>query len=402
MASIRKREWTYKGDTKSAWCVEYTDVNGARKRQTPASGLKKDADKLRVKIEQELERGDHLQNSYAATVSVVCDDFLRHCEIRLKEGSIGTNRIRIMRQAVDGYLVPKLGGVLLNQLTFVLTDRWYNDMVKKGLSTTTVRAYLLVAKMVGDFAVKRGMAKGNPFAEVMREHRGNARSRIETLDLEQVRLVIKSVETPGYNCSRRQQAMLKSAVHLAAFCGLRYGEIMGLTRDNVNLSSGIIRVRHSLTVEDELKGPKTSAGNRDVPMPDHVQIILSDWFANWAVLDRRGLVFRRPDASMFFSTSFRKTWHRLLERSGLGRPKNEFHFHALRHFAASFMIELGWPVTEVASLLGHSTFDVTLQIYAHPVVGGHRRHGMMQAMANRALILDLHPAQTRQECDMAA
>ena len=57
------------------------------------------------------------------------------------------------------------------------------------------------------------------------------------------------------------------------------------------------------------------------------------------------------------------------------------HFHALRHFAASMMVDHGLPLTEVALLLGHSTFDMTLQVYAHPIAGGNRRSEAMQKIA---------------------
>ena len=59
---------------------------------------------------------------------------------------------------------------------------------------------------------------------------------------------------------------------------------------------------------------------------------------------------------------------RFLERADLAGLRavgllhaEQLHFHALRHFAASWMIENGLPLPEVASLLGHSKFDTTLQ-----------------------------------------
>lgn len=37
------------------------------------------------------------------------------------------------------------------------------------------------------------------------------------------------------------------------------------------------------------------------------------------------------------------------------------------------------------NLLGHSTFDMTLQVYAHPIIGGNRRHSVMDRMAENLL-----------------
>lgn len=70
-----------------------------------------------------------------------------------------------------------------------------------------------------------------------------------------------------------------------------------------------------------------------------------------------------------------------------------FHFHTLRHFAASLMIEPGLPLTEVASLMGHSKFDMTLQVYAHPIVGGQRRHDTIERMATTMIVDATRPQQ---------
>lgn len=388
MASVRKLHPT---DPDSPWIVEYTDAAGKRRRKTPKSGLKKDAEKLRTKIEAELDRGAHVPRSQTASVRAVCDQFMKHGEVRLKEGTLGTNRLRIMRQAIDNYMVPKFGTTPIADIKYTDVDDWYKCLVRRGLSTATVKAYFLVAKMVCDYAIQRDIAKENPFGRVIKEHRGGYRTKIETFELDQVRSLLKAAETPGYRCSRRMHKLMECHVHLAAFCGLRFGEIRGLTLQNVGMQDGVVRVRHSLTALDELKGPKTKAGIRDVPMPEHVRHLLADWIENWMVQDDRGLIFRSTQGQTLFSEGFRSAWLRLLARAGLARDKDPYHFHALRHFAASFMIEMGWPVTEVASMLGHSAFDVTLQVYAHPVVGGNRRQGMMQALASRALVIEAQP-----------
>jgi integrase len=164
---------------------------------------------------------------------------------------------------------------------------------------------------------------------------------------------------------------------------LRHGEIVGLTLDSVDLGSGFLKVRNSLTMLDELKGPKTKAGNRDVPMPVKVQQSVKEWLDTYYVPNERRLVFRMPDGRECTRGNFHLNyWRPLLRRAGLFDKKEIIHFHALRHFAASPMIELGLPLTDVASLLGHEKFDMTLQVYAHPIVGGNRRREAFERMAS--------------------
>ena len=77
-------------------------------------------------------------------------------------------------------------------------------------------------------------------------------------------------------------------------------------------------------------------------------------------------------------------WLKLLQRAGFPSQEwDNYHFHALRHFASSLMIESGLSLMDTASLLGHAKFDMTLQTYAHSIVGGNHRHESMERLADR-------------------
>ena len=190
--------------------------------------------------------------------------------------------------------------------------------------------------------------------------------------------------------------MLKLAVHLACFCGLRRGEIFGLTLADVDLKERRIHVRHSMTRFDELKAPKTSAGERTVPMPRHVQELLADWLAHSYVTNERRvlLVNRNGKSGQTLFSNFNTSWRRLLDRAGLsplGQPA--YNFHALRHFAASWAMQMGMAPPDVAAFLGHRTFDMTLQVYAHPVYDDAARQHVMDRNASE-LIQITGPAAT--------
>src|SRR5205823_14829596 len=92
-----------------------------------------------------------------------------------------------------------------------------------------------------------------------------------------------------------------------------------------------------------------------------------------------------PIVSTNFHNDF---WRPALEAAGLGpmNPSDQrLHFHALRHFCASWWLDQGLPIMEVASLLGHASFDLTVRTYAHAIVGGHGRIEVLDRMANNLL-----------------
>lgn len=177
--------------------------------------------------------------------------------------------------------------------------------------------------------------------------------------------------------------MMRCLVNVAAFCGLRMGELRGLTLDHVDLDGRLLHVRHSLTQYDLHKGPKTSAGNRDVPMPAHVAEMLREWIATWYVPNDRRLIFRTSTGGNLSAQNYRLTWFALLKRAGLHHEDQPHHFHALRHFTTSWLLRNNLPLPDIADLLGHESFDVTLQVYAHPTVSPHMRHEVIERLVTQ-------------------
>ena len=380
MASVAKREWDHRGEVKSAWVVRYTDHGGKRRMKT--FDKKKEADKYRLKVESEIERGEHVANDDALTVLKICDLYLKQCENRVRAGDGGRVWYRTVQGVINNHITPRLGARPMHELTFREIEDWHGHMLTK-LAPITAKQNICILKQVETFARKRGFVKKPVVGDVSHDI-GHVKYRtIKTFTLDQVRHLVELIETCEKGHRVRGHLFTKCCVQLAAFCGLRHGEIVGLTLASVDLESGFLKIRNSLTILDELKGPKTKAGNRDVPMPVKVQQCLKEWLDTYYVANERHLVFRMPDGSEITRANFHLNyWRPLLRRAGLFDKKEVIHFHALRHFAASLMIELGLPLTDVASLLGHEKFDMTLQVYAHPIVGGNRRREAFERISS--------------------
>jgi integrase len=385
MASVRKRIWKYNGQTKTAFVVAYTDLSGKRRLKT--FRLKKQADEYRMKVEREIEHGDHVAASASLTVAAICAEFIRTQEDRLADGRIGRGRLANLVKCINISVLPHLGARKMQHLRSVDIENWYRSLCRDGgLSPTTAKDRVFTLRLVEAFAQRRGYLKKSPISEALKELRGTRPPTIRIFTRDEIAALLRSTEVRGHGRHERTFELLRCAVHLAAFCGLRWGEIMGLTRAAVDLDGRLIKVRHSLTDWDELKSPKTPAGVRDVPMPCHLRDMLRDWLARFYVENPRDLVFCTSSGGRVSAANFHaEFWRPLLARAGLIRDGNNLHFHALRHFAASWMLENGLPLMDVASLLGHKKFDVTLQVYAHPIIGGSRRSEAIDRMAAELL-----------------
>lgn len=379
MASVRKLR---PKDPNSPWVVEYTGPDGKRRRETPKSGLKKDALEIRRRVEREIEEGSHTAASASKTVADCADAFLKKYEQRVKAGEVGRYGYNTRCKIVDNYILPRFGSRPIAELSFAEVEAFHTEIAPK-LAPSTAKGHLLVLRHIEDFARKRGWTKKSTVAAVAKETTGR-KGKIKTFTTEEVKTLLFLVSERVPQQRHRAHAFTRIAVNLAAFCGLRFGEIIALTAENVDTRNRVLHIRHNLTLLDELKGPKTKAGIRDVPMPQQVADMIDDWRQRFLIADERNLLFRDVRGGQYNRGGFHQNmWHPLLKRAGLFEEgeKDHYHFHALRHFAASAMIEMGIPLTDVASILGHEKFDMTLQVYAHPIVRGHRRHDAIDRMS---------------------
>ena len=138
-----------------------------------------------------------------------------------------------------------------------------------------------------------------------------------------------------------------TTVRLAAYCGLRWGEIAALEREHIDLAGRRIHVRQTVSGRG-LDLPKNGE-ERTVAYPAFLHAELSR-----AVLAADGRVFsqRRPKPGESW-------WETARRAAGVA-----IVFHDLRHSAASFAVSAGASVKVVQNMLGHRSAAMTLDVYA--------------------------------------
>lgn len=153
----------------------------------------------------------------------------------------------------------------------------------------------------------------------------------------------------------------------AVFTGMRNSELRGLTWDNVDFDRRLICVRARANRLNEMGSPKSRAGTRDIPMTPLVTRTLSDW-QDECPAGVLGLVFPNGVGNVEnYGNIMRRVFYPLQVEAGIidadGKPK--YGFHALRHAAASMMIEQNWPPKKIQTILGHSSITMTFDVYGH-------------------------------------
>ena len=391
MASVSKRVWTYKGAEKTAWVVRYVDRTGSHRQKTFAR--KKDADNYRTRVEYERAESGHIAYIAPKTVGEVARAYGIHVDRRLEDGQIKRGSHKNIVQALRVSIVPRLGKMNMADLTADDCERWFMALRKEDrLAPKTAQERLIKLSAMLDFAIRRDLAKKNPAKSALENIGGLPSPRVRDLTPEQVRHLLATAATKAKWQHEQTFRLTLVACHIAAFSGLRIGEILALRLSDVDLAGRRIHVRHTVNEWDELTTPKTPSSLRTVPMPPHVVDLLRAYIARYYLKNDRDLVFRGvlsrkgkvggPIGVARFNAAY---WRPLTVRAGLDDPDDHVHFHALRHFAASWWLGQQMPIAEASKLMGHASPMITLGIYTHALMREDERTTAIDTMAETFL-----------------
>lgn len=152
----------------------------------------------------------------------------------------------------------------------------------------------------------------------------------------------------------------RSLVLLLMLTGLRIGELLALRWRNVDLASGLARVEETV-YEGHFDEPKSRHSMRLIPLGPLAVAILSER-RRQGLAESSGLVFcGRTGSTMDRRTLLSRQLKPAAKAVGLGHV----NWHLLRHSNATLHDSLGTPLGTVQALLGHSSSEITRQLYLH-------------------------------------
>jgi integrase len=156
-------------------------------------------------------------------------------------------------------------------------------------------------------------------------------------------------------------------VLLAAWTGLRYGELAELRRRDLDLAHGVIRVRRAVVwvnSEPIIMTPKSTAGSRDVSIPPHILPTIREHLLRFGIASDQLLFPAAKTDTHLRSGTLTAIWVRA--RKEVGRPG--LRFHDLRHTHAVWVAGEGATLAELMARLGHSSPGAAMR-YQHAAKG---------------------------------
>jgi integrase len=354
MASIRKRTWQKGEETRTAWVADYFDQQG--KRHIKTFNTRRAADDWLVKARDEVARGIHTAENSSVTLAEAADLWLTRCELEGLERST----LRQYRNHVDRYLRPRMGREKLARLTTPQVEAFKDRLLGAHSRVMTGKVLASLKAIIGE-AQRRGLVAHNVASAVKlgarKRENGKLRVGHDIPSKDEVQALIAAA-------AGRWRPFVVTAI----FTGLRASELRGLTWGDVDFGRRVLHVRQRADMWGTIGAPKSAAGDREVPLAPMVLNTLREWrlACPKGALD---LVFPNGRGKVeSHANILNRGWHPLQKAAGVvgedGAPKYG-GLHSARHFFASWIIERGFSPKRCQSLLGHSSIQMTFDVYGH-------------------------------------
>lgn len=316
------------------------------------------------------DRGEYGKQQKECTFKEVFDLWFETYSKTVKEvTSLGTYA------HITKHVIPTLGHIKISKITPAMAQKEVNRLSTKRKTYKYVVQYV---KTIFKFAMSLEMIDRNPFENVI-----YPKSTVEVKEKEvkfyttdQIKLVMDTLEndvkqSADKNIGKQYKALLTLSLYRTlAFSGIRVSEACALTWSDIDFLNNTITINKTLSKVKKgfaVSSPKTKSSNRTLAMDHKTMRILKQWqlkqkellFANG--INKVNNIFTQWNGNTLTSRT-------ILFKTKLIAKKCNLPFigtHAYRHSHASMLFESNVSMKEAQVRLGHSTIEMTMNIYTH-------------------------------------
>lgn len=371
MATVK--QYTKKDGSKAWQFQTYLGINPATGKpiKTTRRGFdtKKEAQLELNRLLVDFEKNG-LEKKHNETFKEVYELWYESYRQTVKEAtSIATERY------IKLHVLPILGDCKINHITPAMAQKAVNVWADK---LQVYKVVLQYAYKVADYAITLGIMEKNPFERVTRPKAKRTRDEkeIKFYTSDEVQQVLSYLEKKVHRVNNKNLLYKYFAewdltmYRLLAFSGIRGGEALALTWNDIDFESGTLTINKTLSQTRkgyDVLPPKTKSSNRVISIDDKTCRMLKRWqlrqkeFFFQANTINKNIIFSDYKGNYSQRQALYQRSSRL--SSFVGLPN--IGTHGWRHTHASMLYEAGVPMKETQERLGHASLEMTNSIYTH-------------------------------------
>ena len=330
----------------------------------PEKGNKRKAEAVLARVRSEFEPpqevGELASNMPFAEYLL---EWLDIVKVRVKATTYSSYEAMV-KSTLEPYFRKK--GYTLQGLEARHIQQFYTEKLKTVKPSSVIHYHAVIHQAL-KYAMKTDLVTQNVAMKVDRPKRNDYQPVF--LDAEELQRLFQVVKG----------TRLELPVLVAAFYGLRRGEVCGLKWDAIDFERGTITIKHTVTsiqVDGKTKmyaqdSTKTKSSMRTLPLVGSfaeyfrevkaAQELNKQVCGNCYNYEYDGYVFVDELGDLMKPDYLTAYFPQYIQKHGLKRMR----FHDLRHSCASLLLANGVPLKQIQDWLGHSDFSTTANIYAH-------------------------------------
>jgi integrase len=339
--SIRKRE-------SGRFQVRYPGPDGLLRNAPHTFARKSEAERYLALVEAQLMKGEWADPDRG---KVTVQDYAERW-IAQRPG-MRPRTVDLYKWLLRKHIRPHIGALAISKLDAPTVRAWRAGLLSSGVSqSVTAKSYRLLRAVLMTAVKEDEMIRTNP-------------CRIPGADQEKPDerpvLTVAQVFALADQVPDRYRAMIL----VATFGCLRWGEIAGLRREDIDTDTGTVRVRQALIERDgklTLGPPKSRAASRTVAIPASILPAVLHHIDRYVAKGPESFVFTGPKGGLLRRSNFRSLVDWSDAVAAIGKPG--LHFHDLRHTGNTLAARTRASLRDLMTRMGHDSPRAAL-IYQH-------------------------------------
>ena len=336
----------YKDEKQSSWFVSFYFQNWKGKKEKK---MKRGFPTKREALEWERQFLQQQTANLDMTFESFVEIYKKDMKHRIREHTWQT-KINI----IETKLMPYFKSKKMNEIAPKDIIAWQNEMMSfkdengKGYSPTYLKSFHNQISAILNHAVRFYELKSNSAAKV-----GNMGKKESNKEM----LFWTKVEYLKFADAMMDKSMSFYAFEVLYWCGVREGELLALTPEDINFENRTLRINKSyqrLKGEDVITDPKTPKSVRTITVPAFLCEELQEYI--------KSLYGIKPTDRLFPITKYYLSNE--MNRGHKATGVKKIRIHDLRHSHVSLLIEMGFSILAIADRMGHESIDITYR-YAH-------------------------------------